>query len=221
MATAAQKKRFLTKLEAMSRGAPINSMVLREAIGWQDVTYDKVGKELIDEGSIKAFVGGPGGRVQLAKDPSKDALSVFISYSHADEDMKEQLVKHLSPLKRSGLISEWHDRKITGGEDFGNAISANLEAASIILLLVSIDFINSQYCYDIEMDLALKRHEEKQCVVIPIIMRNCLWKQAPFAKLQALPKNGTAVSSWLSHDDAYVNIAEGIKTAADKLIAGK
>jgi hypothetical protein len=53
----------------------------------------------------------------LAKDPSKDALSVFISYSHADEDLKDPLVK---PLKRNGLISEWHDRKITGGEDFGN-----------------------------------------------------------------------------------------------------
>ena len=176
---------------------------------------------LIGEGSIKAAVGGPGGTVQLAKDPSKKALSVFVSYCHTDEHMKDQLVKHLSPLKRSGLICEWHDRKITGGENFGDAISSNLESASIILLLVSIDFINSQYCYDIEMDAALKRHEEKQCLVIPIILRNCLWQQAPFAKLQALPKDARAVSSWPSPDDAYVNIAEGIKTAADKLIAGK
>jgi hypothetical protein len=223
MATAAQKKKFLTKLEAISKGGePINSKMLREAIGWQDATYNKVRKELIDEGVIKAAVGGPGGTVRLlAKDPSKEALSVFISYCHTDEHMKDQLVKHLSPLKRSGLISEWHDRKITGGENFGDEISSNLESASIILLLVSIDFINSQYCYDIEMDAALKRHEEKQCLVIPIILRNCLWQQAPFAKLQALPKDARAVSSWPSPDDAYVNIAEGIKTAADKLIAGK
>jgi hypothetical protein len=221
MATAAQKQRFLTRLEAIGKGAPINSKMLREAIGWKDITYDKVRKELIDEGFIKAAVGGPGGTVRLAKDPSKKALSVFVSYCHSDEHMKDQLVKHLSPLKRSGLISEWHDRKITGGENFGNVISSNLEAASIILLLVSIDFINSQYCYDIEMDAALKRHEEKQCLVVPIILRNCLWQQAPFAKLQALPKDARAVSSWPSPDDAYVNIAEGIKTAADKLIAGK
>ena len=132
------------------------------------------------------------------KIPSKDALSVFISYSHADEDMKEQLVKHLSPLKRSGLISEWHDRKITGGEDFGNVISPNLEVASIRTPVtgVSIDFINSQYCYDIEMDLALKRHEEKQCVVIPIIMRNCLWKQAPLRQATSFTKKRRAAKSW-------------------------
>ncbi len=221
MATALQKKKFLTKLEAMSKGPPINSKTLREAIGWQDATYDRVRKELLEEGLIKVAVGGPGGTVQLVKHPSTGTLRVFISYCHTDEDMKDQLVKHLAPLKRSGLISEWHDRKITGGENWGHAISSNLEAAAIVLLLVSIDFINSEYCYDIEMDAALKRHDEKHCLVIPIIIRNCLWQQAPFAKLQAFPKDAKAVSSWPNHDDAFVDVVQGIKIAADKLIAGK
>ena len=178
-------------------------------------------KELLEQGLIKVAVGGPGGTVQLGQHPSARALSVFISYCHDDEDMKNKLVKHLAPLKRSGLISEWHDRKITAGQNWGHAISSSLETASIVLLLISIDFINSDYCYDIEMNAALKRHSEKLCLVIPIIVRNCLWQQAPFAELQALPKDAIAVSSWQNQDDAFVDIVKGIKIAADKLAAGQ
>jgi hypothetical protein len=98
-------------------------------------------------------------------------------------------------------------------------ISDYLAAADIVLLLVSIDFINSQYCYDIEMDAALKRHGEKKCLVIPVIIRSCLWQQAPFSKLQSFPKGAKAVSSWPNHDDAFVDIVENIRIAAEKLLA--
>src|SRR5258708_7682501 len=82
---------------------------------------------------------------------------VFISYSHADEKLKESFLKHLKPLERMNLISSWHDRKLLAGDDWGAEISQNLEKADVVLLLVSIDFINSKYCYDIELDRALER----------------------------------------------------------------
>jgi len=100
-------------------------------------------------------------------------------------------------------------------------ISANLEKAEIILLLISIDFINSPYCYDTEADRALELHQKQSARVIPIILRNCLWQSAAFAKLQALPKDGKAVTACTDQDEAFVNIAEGVKTVAEELQANK
>ncbi len=159
------------------------------------------------------------GSVALAKGKKADKLNVFISYSHADEKYKEKLVSHLQPLKRLHLIDSWDDRKIKAGADWGDEISKKLVEADIILLLISIDFINSEYCYDIELERALERSEEGDAVVIPIILRSCLWRSAPFAKLQALPKDARAVASWPEEDEAFTNIADGIKQAAEKLIA--
>lgn len=67
-------------------------------------------------------------------------LSVFFSYSHADEALRNELEKHLAVIKHQGLISPWHDRWITAGEAFGAEIDRNLEEADIILLLFSPDF---------------------------------------------------------------------------------
>ena len=113
------------------------------------------------------------------------------------------------------LIEEWHDRKLKAGEDWDRSISRNLESADIILLLVSIDFVNSKYCYDIELDKALELHDQRKAIVIPIILRNCLWQHTPFAKLQALPRDAKAVNAWADRDEALASIAEGIKSVAE------
>ena len=76
---------------------------------------------------------------------SSAPLSLFYSYAHADEGLRDQLEKHLRQLQRQGLISEWHDRKILPGEMWADKIDTNLETASIILLLVSPDFLASDY----------------------------------------------------------------------------
>ena len=80
------------------------------------------------------------------------------------------------------------------GEDWGKRISDNLEKADIILLLVSIDFINSSYCYDIELDRAIERHTNGESVVIPVILRCYMWKSTPFGTIQAVSKDGRPVS---------------------------
>nr|VFJ56215.1 MAG: TIR domain-containing protein [Candidatus Kentron sp. FM]VFJ59002.1 MAG: TIR domain-containing protein [Candidatus Kentron sp. FM]VFK11939.1 MAG: TIR domain-containing protein [Candidatus Kentron sp. FM] len=146
---------------------------------------------------------------------SFEPIKLFYSYSHKDEGYRKRLETHLSVLKHQGIIGQWHDRKITAGTDWARQISENLESADIILLLVSADFLASEYCYDKETAHALKRHEEGSARVIPIILRPCDWRYGvPFNKLQALPKDAKPVSTWENDDEAFTNIARGIRKAA-------
>ena len=145
------------------------------------------------------------------------ALSLFYSYSHKDETLRNELETHLKLLQRQGLISTWHDRKITAGAEWMSQIDRNLETADIILLLVSADFIASEYCYNIEMKRALERHEEGCARVIPVILRDLDWHSAPFGKLQALPEDGKAVMLWPDKDSAWKDVARGIRKAVEGL----
>src|SRR5690349_5863095 len=106
---------------------------------------------------------------------SRAPVSVFYSYAHQDEALRQQLETHLSLLRRQGLISEWYDRKILPGAEWVGEIDEHLERASIILLLISADFLASDYCYDKEMTRALERHKQGEARVIPIILRPCDW----------------------------------------------
>jgi len=135
---------------------------------------------------------------------------LFYSYSHRDEDLRNELAKHLTVLKRAGLIEEWYDRKIMPGEEWDGQISAHLNEAQVILLLISVDFLASKYCFDIETKRALERHQANTARVVPIILRPVHWKLAPFAALQALPKDARAVTEWPNQDQAFVNVCEGI-----------
>jgi TIR domain len=146
--------------------------------------------------------------------------SVFFSYSHADEALRDQLEKQLAILRRQGVIETWHDRRIDAGEEWAAAIDKHVESDDIILLLVSPDFLASDYCYDREMLRAMARHEAGEASVIPVILRACPWQGAPFGKLQAVPKNGTPVTLMPDRDAALLEVAEAVRKAAEK-IAGK
>jgi tetratricopeptide (TPR) repeat protein len=148
-----------------------------------------------------------------------NAVEVFYSYSHKDEELRDQLENHLSMLKREGVIKGWHDRRISAGQEWEGQIDAHLNSADIILLLVSSDLLASAYCYDVEVKRAMERHEAKEARVIPIILRSCDWKRAPFGKLQALPKDVVPVKKWKDTDDAFLNIAEGLRKAAEEISA--
>ena len=114
-------------------------------------------------------------------------------------------------MQRQGMIESWHDRAIEAGDDWRQRIDDNLERADIILLLVSADFIASDYCWEKEMKRALERDEKGEAHVIPVIVRDCIWTRAPFARLQALPENGRAVTLWPDKDSAWRSVAEGIE----------
>lgn len=144
---------------------------------------------------------------------------VFFSYSHVDEKYRNELEKHLMSLKRQGLIESWHDRRIAPGKEWANCIDEKLRRADIILLLISLDFIASEYCHEIEMREALARHERKEAVVIPVILRSCHWTGLLFGKLQAATKNGKAVEKYPSIDDAFLEITQNIESVAKRLSA--
>jgi hypothetical protein len=148
---------------------------------------------------------------------SEEPVEVFFSYSHADETLRDELAKHLKLLQRQGVIQAWHDRQITPGGEWKGEIDAHLESARIILLLVSPDYMASDYCWDVETKRAMERHEAGEAMVIPIALRPVDWHGAPFGKLQGLPKDIKPVTSWPNQDEAFLNIAQGIRAVAQRL----
>lgn len=159
-------------------------------------------------------------RIELLKslqEVKTNPVSLFISYSHKDQELRDELEKHLAVLKRLGVIATWHDRQIAAGIQWQGAIDTNLLSAQVILLLVSPDFIASDYCYDVEVKCAMQRHEASQARVTPIILRRVMWDQAPFAKLQALPTDAKPVTAWEDRDAAFENIARGIRVVIESI----
>ena len=148
--------------------------------------------------------------------PVVSPIMLFYSYAHEDELLRGELEKHLSLLHRQGLISEWHDRQILAGDEWAADIDQHLETASIVLLLISSDFLASHYCYDIEMKRALERHQRGEVRVIPIILRPCDWRTSPFARLQCLPRDGKAITTWQNPDEAFLAIADGLRRVIER-----
>lgn len=145
---------------------------------------------------------------------------VFFSYSHADEDLRDQLETQLAMLKRQGVIETWHDRRIGAGQEIDRSIDTHINTDEIILLLVSPDFIASDYCYNVEMTQALSRHDRGEAVVIPVILRACDWHDAPFGRLMATPRDGRPVTQWPDRDEAFLQVAKAIRAAAEMQSGG-
>ncbi len=144
-------------------------------------------------------------------------IKLFYSYSHKDEALRDALETHLSLLKRQSFIEGWHDRKIPVGAKWADVIDENLAKADVILLLVSADFIASDYCYEKEMTCALDWHDAGQALVVPIALRPCDWSGARFAKLQGLPRDAKPVTTWSNQDEAWTDVARGLRRAIEDL----
>lgn len=143
--------------------------------------------------------------------PVTKNISLFISYSHKDEPIKDELVKHLSGIRRMGLISEWNDRKILPGEEWDVTIKGKLEKADIILCLISADFMSSDYINDVEIKNAIERYEKGLIRIIPIIVRPCDFSSFPVSQYQALPKDAKPISKWDDQDEALLDVVKSIK----------
>ena len=145
-------------------------------------------------------------------------VKIFFCYAHEDDALLKKLKKHLKPLQREGLIELWHDRDISAGSQWEREISEHLNIAQVILLLVSPDFMNSDYCYSKEMRRALERHEQKEAHVIPVILRYVYW-QGALGQLQALPTDALPITDpdWYDIDRALYNVTEGIRKVVEEL----
>jgi hypothetical protein len=148
--------------------------------------------------------------IQLEATSSKPTpRKLFYSYSHNDEEFRKELETHLVLLQREGFILDWHDRKIRPGAEWDRAISDNLNAADLILLLVSPSFLASKYCRDIEVERAMERHRKGEAAVVPIILKACVYSNEKFAKLEPLPKTGRPLSEW--RDSGFAQVVEELR----------
>src|SRR5438876_84420 len=148
------------------------------------------------------------------------SLSVFISYAHEDGTLLRELENHVAMLRNQGIITTWNDRDISAGTEWEREIELNLNTAQIILLLISANFLASPYCYSIEMKRAIERHNAGEVRVIPIILRSADWKNTPFGKLQALPRNGKPIAGKrgrYGRDKAFLEVILGIREAIETM----
>jgi hypothetical protein len=136
---------------------------------------------------------------------------LFFSYSHKDEELRNELEVHLALLRRQGFITAWHDRRIQAGTDFGKSIDNELENSNIILLLISPYFLASDYCYNNEMKRALEQHDQNSAIVVPVILHPCDWHSAPFGHLLATPTDGKPISTFANQHEAFTDVARHIR----------
>lgn len=152
--------------------------------------------------------------------PSK-AVRMFLSCSDCeiDQNLLQELIKQLSSLRRRGIIENWHPRMIGAGEEWKGQVDEHLKTADIILLLVSPDFINSDYCWDIEVRQAMERHEVGEARVIPILLRPVSgWQETPFGQLMPCPREKGAVTQWSNRDEALCCISEEIRGVVEEIV---
>ena len=147
------------------------------------------------------------------------AVKVFFSYAHEDKDLCLRLQEHFSFLRREKKIVQWFDGEIKPGQEWRREIERRLDSADVILLLISAAFANSEFCYEVEMDRAMGRHDAGEAVVVPIILERCDWLSAPFARLQAIPGGDKAISDWTNVNTALYEVARGVREVVEDLLA--
>ena len=142
-------------------------------------------------------------------------MKVFVSYSHKDEVVLKRLRTHLAMLRRDERIDEWFDREILAGGEIDTEIAERLESSELFLLLVSPDFLASDYCVEREMERALERHRSGDARVVPIIVEPCDWTSTALRDLKALPQGGKPISDWTNENNAFLDIVKELRRVLD------
>jgi hypothetical protein len=145
------------------------------------------------------------------------AIEIFLCYDRRDLRLLKEIEAHLVALQRQDFLNIWHDREIMPGKERALEIDKHLSTAQIVLLLASQYFMTSDYCYLDQMERALERHERGEARVIPVILRPFYWQRTPFSKLQVLPTNAKPITNWPNRDEAFFDVAEGIRKAIEEL----
>ena len=140
-------------------------------------------------------------------------VRVFVSYSHEDEELRNELEVQLAMLRRQGLIEIWNDRRLNAGDRLDWTISDELDRADVILLLISPNFLASDYCYKIEKGRALERHRANEARLISVILRPCDWQHTDLAEFVVTPRDGRPITRWPDRDEAFVDVIQSIRAA--------
>lgn len=137
-------------------------------------------------------------------------VKVFCCYAHEDEAFRAELAAHIARLKHQQVIQDWHDRNISAELEWADQVDSHLASADVVLLLVSPDFMASDYCYDEEMACALKRHEQGLAIVVPIMLKPTDLQDSPLMHLQSLPLALKPLSLWPDRGQAYADVVRGL-----------
>ena len=165
------------------------------------------------------MLGGYNGDLNILHPP--EPIKLFFSYAHEDRPFQQALNKHLTPLVRAGFVTPFSDGDIHAGIEWAEEVYHHLNEADIILLLISPDFMNSDFCYHVEMTRALKRHSCEEVRVLPILLRPTYWEHTPLARLQVLPRGGKPVSTSRNRDQVFLDIVSDIFKEMKLLLSQK
>ena len=146
---------------------------------------------------------------------------MFISYSHKDEDFLAEFKTHLATLRRNGLVKDWSDTELTTGDLLNSEIKEHLSNADLVAFLVSADFLNSFYCFEVELTATLNRLEHSDIRIIPIIVRPCRWKDSALKDYLAATKDGQEISKYENRDDAWLEVVNSVEGAAKKYLSSR
>ncbi len=136
---------------------------------------------------------------------------IFISYAHEDEQYKEELQSWLNSLQYSIDLKVWDDRQIKPGSDWHKEINDAMEHSEFIIFLVSTDFLASKFIKEVELKRSVERHNEGKAVIMPVIVRPCLWQQPPLNTFQVIPKDGKPITAHKDTDSAWLEVLEKIR----------
>ncbi len=211
------EQRFLNTIARLARkqGGGVSKAALIGALGWANEKYEKYRALHIQNGKVKGHKG-PGAHLSLTgKQDAPEPLRVFISYPHVDRDICKKLVSHLAPLVRAKDIAIWHDGEIRAGERWEARIYRELEQADVVVLLISADFLQSEFCYDKELERSLERADAGEAMVIPILVRDCAWKLTPLSQIQFAADDLRSFSKFSSVDEALTEAVLRIKKSLE------
>lgn len=193
--------------EAIGASQPVVSLAERGSpVGMNEERVDALKKylEIIDEEVPSA-------------EKQKTATSrkkVFISYSHKDKNYLERLTVHLKPLEKKGLIDAWSDTRISAGDLWKKEIEKALRETQVAILLVSADFLASDFIVDNELPPLLEAAANDGATVIPVILKPCRFtREATIAKFQAInsPEEPLSGSSEHNSELVYDAIAQRVE----------
>src|SRR6185503_7341092 len=152
-------------------------------------------------------------------------INIVIIYAREDSDIKQRLLLHLNPFRNAFNAVIWHDGNIEAGQQWKPHIESRLDQTDIFILLVSIDFMNSEFINQVEFKYAIERHRANKSTIIPVIINYCQWdidisfKEFTFnlKELQVLPNEGKPIGDWKTPEQAFNNIAAGIRTVLSSI----
>lgn len=145
----------------------------------------------------------------------KKSIKCFVSYSHKDKKMCEKFLTHIRALSRLHNINIWYDGMIPAGGDIDEQIAKALTESDIVFLLITQDYVSSYYCFEKELQIAMERHNKKECMVVPVILRDFVRGSYPFSKLKYIPTDGKPIDSFQTQNQGFVDACNSIKMLLD------